>query len=102
MPTSEGIFYIREEKFYKMIYYLPFKYVTRKYEFKNGRIIVTEKTLNNKENKIKTCRWLKPKKISKTCCRKISTSTPLQSSAKTNGRSPPILCPLLSQPVSGD
>ncbi len=52
MPTSESIFYKREESFYKMIYYLPFKYVTRKYEFKNGKIVVTEKALSKKENKI--------------------------------------------------
>jgi len=52
MPTSESIFYKREKNFYKMIYYMPFKYVTREYEYKNGKIVVTEKALNNKENKI--------------------------------------------------
>jgi hypothetical protein len=52
MPTSESIFYKQEESFYKMIYYLPFKYVTRKYEFENGKIVVTEKALGGKEIKI--------------------------------------------------
>ena len=52
MPTSEAIFYKKEKGSFKMIYYLPFKYVTRKFEFKNDRVVVTENNLKNEQRKL--------------------------------------------------
>lgn len=51
IPTSESIFYKKDKNLFTMVYYIPFKYVTRNYKSKNGDIVITEKTLNNELSK---------------------------------------------------